>query len=134
MTSKFRLRASVLAFGVTLIAATAIAQTPAVPESDRPQLTASETASLQARVKERRRQAGAESARIRGVTHGVSVGVRCAEGYIERQRITPSVADVEIVATLRTDCDGARCRALQVNARRAEGPFDLDVDIACSGS
>jgi hypothetical protein len=134
MTSKSRLRLGLLSVGMTLTATAALAQSPAAPAPGTPELTAEQRAFLQARTREIRRQAGSESARVRGATQGVSVGLRCAEGYIERQRIAPSVADVEIVTASRTECDGSRCRALQVTARRPEGPFDLDVDITCSGS
>jgi len=133
MAPKSGLRLSLLWFGLTLVATAALAQTRAAPGSGAPELTAEQRAYFDARAREKRRQAGSESARVRGVTRGVSVGVRCAEGYIERQRISPSVSDVEIVATSRTECEGTRCRALQVTARRPEGPFDLDVDLTCSG-
>jgi hypothetical protein len=134
MTPKSRLWLGLLSFGLMLAATAAIAQAPAAPAPSPPELTAEQRAFLQARTREIRRQAGSESARIRSATQGVSVGLRCAEGYIERQRIVPNVADVEIVAASRTECDGSRCRALQVTARRPEGPFDLDVDLTCSGS
>jgi hypothetical protein len=133
MTAKSRLRLGLLSFVLTLMATAALAQSPPAPAPGTPELTAEQRAFFQARTREIRRQAGSESARVRGATQGVSVGVRCAEGYIERQRVTPNVADVEIVAALRTECEGSRCRALQVTARRPEGPFDLDVDLTCSG-
>lgn len=134
MTPKSWLRVGFLTFGVVLMATAVVAQSPTAPAPSTPELTAEQRAFLQARTREIRRQAGPESARVRGATPSVSVGVRCAEGYIDRQRIAPNVADVEIVAASRTECEGSRCRALQVTARRPEGPFDLDVDITCSGS
>ena len=124
---------TLVSFAMTLVASASLAQAPAVPEPGALVLTAEEKALMDARSRAIRRQANAESERIRGATGGVSVGVRCAEGYVERQRIVPSVSDVEIVATTRTDCEGSKCRGLQVTARRLEGPFDLEVDITCSG-
>lgn len=134
MTAKSWLRLGLLSFAMTLVATAAVAQRPAVPAPGTFELTAEQRAYFEAKGREVRRQAGSESARVRAATPSVSVGLRCAEGYIERQRIAPNVADVEIVAASRTECVGSRCRALQVTARRPAGSFDLDVDITCSGS
>lgn len=134
MTTKPWLRLGLLSFGMALMASAAVAQRPAVPAPGTFELTAEQRAYFDAKGREIRRQVGSESARVRGATPSVSVGVRCAEGYIEGQRIAPNASDVEIVAISRSDCDGSRCRALQVTARRPEGPVDLDVDITCSGS
>src|SRR5262245_39316605 len=107
-----------------LLATAAVAQqTPPVPTKT-PEMTAEQIAAVKARAKEhRRRTLHPEVEHVRGVTGGVSVGVRCGEGYVLQQHVVPSVQDVEIVATKRTECDGSRCRGLQVLARRSDGPF-----------
>jgi hypothetical protein len=120
---------------VVILSAAAVAQTSTPGAASTPTLTEEQIAAFKAEAKERQRQTlHPEVAHVRGVTGGVSVGVHCADGFITQQRVVPNASDVEIVATKRTDCDGSRCRGLEVLARRSEGPFDLDVEVTCSGS
>ena len=128
-----RKSSSLSLIAMALVATTAFAQKTPAPAATPPQLTAEQATALSSRAKARQRQMlHPEATHVRGATGGVSVGVRCLQGFVEQQHVVPSVADVEIIATKRTECDGSRCRGLEVKARRPDGPFDLDVQVTCS--
>jgi hypothetical protein len=143
-----RLRASIAAFALTVVTCPASSQEATLAEllAELPRQLAAE---VETRLSTVNRSSASEGDRVAALDElksrvprteaayvraegGATASARCSAGHVLSGDYRASAQDVE-VSERRVDCDGMRCRAFQVNAKR-EGlePFELEVSVSCS--
>ncbi len=98
-----------------------------------PQLIPVEVAALEDWRLSRPKFTGPENATVTNAVRSASVTARCAKGFVTANRHSASSSAVRITAEHFNDCEGSRCRAYEVNAKRDDStPFSLTASVTCA--